>query len=126
MSKTMNTFNPCPSAHFLGSIAPMKRFTSFLVIGLALFALGNNTLHDTENGLFFDSSQLSHELDEIAKNQTKSVTRFELKMFRDEQLTTPVAPNTDIIVSVVPLVPAGAHKNADLEKINPAKVSDAK
>src|SRR5713101_3130589 len=126
MSKTMNTFNPCPSAHFLGSIAPMKRFTSFLVIGLAVFALGTNMLHATENGLFFDSSQLSHELDDIAKNRTKSVMRFELKMFRDEQLKTPVAPNSDITVSVVPLVPAGAHKDADLEQINPAKVNDAK
>ena len=104
----------------------MKRFISFLVIGLAVFALGTNTLHAAQDGLFFDSSQLSHELDEIAKNRTKSVTRFELKMFRDEQLTTPVAPDSDITVSVVPLVPAGAHKNADLEKINPAKVNDAK
>jgi uncharacterized protein YecT (DUF1311 family) len=104
----------------------MKPVLSFLVIGLAIFALGTNTLHAAQDGLFFDSSQLSHELDEIAKNRTKSVTRFELKMFRDEQLTTPVAPDSDINVSVVPLVPAGAHKNADLEKINPAKVSDAK
>jgi hypothetical protein len=104
----------------------MKRFISFLVIGLAVFALGTNTLHATQDGLFFDSSQLSHELDEIAKNRTKSVTRFELKMFQDEQLKTPVAPDSDITVSVVPLVPAGSHKNADLEKINPAKVSDAK
>jgi len=104
----------------------MTRFTSFLVIGLAVFALGANALHAKQDGVFFDSSQLSHELDEIAKNQTKSVTRFELKMFRDEQLTTPVAPDSDITVSVVPLVPAGAHKNADLEKINPAKVNDAK
>jgi len=104
----------------------MKRFTSFLVIGLAVSALGINTLHATQDGLFFDSSQLSHELDEIAKNRTKSVTRFELKMFRDEQLTTPVAPDSDITVSVVPLVPAGAHKDADLEQINPAKVKDAK
>src|SRR5439155_2916730 len=54
------------------------------------------------------------------------VVRFELKMFRDEQLTTPVAPDSDITVSVVPLVPAGAHKDADLEQINPAKVKDAK
>lgn len=122
----MNTFNPCPSAHFLGSIAPMKRFISFLVIGLAVFALGANALHAKQDGVFFDSSQLSHELDEIAKNQTKSVTRFELKMFQDEQLKTPVAPDSDITVSVVPLVPAGAHKDADLEKINPAKVKDAK
>ena len=104
----------------------MKRFISFLVIGLAVFALGTNTLHAAQDGLFFDSSQLSHELDEIAKNQTKSVTRFELKMFQDEQLKTPVAPDSDITVSVVPLVPAGAHKNADLEKVNPAKVNDAK
>jgi len=104
----------------------MKRFISFLVIGLAVFALGANALHAKQDGVFFDSSQLSHELDEIAKNQTKSVTRFELKMFQDEQLKTPVAPDSDITVSVVPLVPAGAHKDADLEKINPAKVKDAK
>ena len=104
----------------------MKRFISFLVIGLAVFALGTNTLHAAQDGLFFDSSQLSHELDEIAKNQTKSVTRFELKMFQDEQLKTPVAPDSDITVSVVPLVPAGAHKDAELEQINPAKVKDAK
>jgi uncharacterized protein YecT (DUF1311 family) len=104
----------------------MKRFISFLVIGLAVFALGTNTLHATQDGVFFDSSQLSQELDEIAKNQTKSVIRFELKMFQDEQLKTPVAPNSDVAVSVVPLVPAGAHKDADLEKINPSKVSDAK
>src|SRR5712691_1941827 len=104
----------------------MKRFTSFLVIGLAVFALGTNALHANQDGLFFDSSQLSHELDEIAKNRTKSVMRFELTMFRDEQLKTPVAPNSDITVSVVPLVPAGAHKDADLEQINPAKVKDAK
>jgi hypothetical protein len=104
----------------------MKRFISFLVIGLAVFALGTSTLHATQDGLFFDSSQLSHELDEIAKNRTKSVTRFELKMFQDEQLKSPVAPDSDITVSVVPLVPAGSHKNADLEKINPTKVSDAK
>ncbi len=104
----------------------MKRFISFLVIGLAVFALGANALHAKQDGVFFDSSQLSHELDEIAKNQTKSVTRFELKMFQDEQLKTPVAPDSDITVSVVPLVPAGAHKDADLEQINPAKVKDAK
>ena len=104
----------------------MKRFTSFLVIGLAAFAVGTNALHANQDGLFFDSSQLSHELDEIAKNRTKSVMHFELKMFRDEQLKTPVAPNSDITVSVVPLVPAGAHKDADLEQINPAKVRDAK
>jgi len=104
----------------------MKRFPSFLVIGLAVFALGTNALHAKQDGLFFDSSQLSHELDEIAKNQTKSVTRFELKMFQDEQLKTPVAPDSDITVSVVPLVPAGAHKDAELEQINPAKVKDAK
>ena len=29
-------------------------------------------------------------------------------------------------MSVVPLIPAGRHKGADLEKINPAKVNDAK
>jgi len=104
----------------------MKPVLSFLVIGLAIFALDTNTLHAAQDGLFFDSSQLSHELDEIAKNRTKSVTRFELKMFQDEQLTTPVAPDSEITVSVVPLVPAGAHKNADLEKINPSKVNDAK
>ncbi|PYK37109.1 MAG: hypothetical protein DME60_12895, partial [Verrucomicrobia bacterium] len=104
----------------------MKRFISSLVIGLALFALGANALHAKQDGVFFDSSQLSHELDEMAKNQTKSVTRFELKMFQDEQLKTPVVPDSDITVSVVPLVPAGAHKDADLEKINPAKVKDAK
>jgi uncharacterized protein YecT (DUF1311 family) len=104
----------------------MKRFTFSLVIGLAVFALGISMLHATQDGLFFDSSQLSHELDEIAKNRTKSVARFELKMFQDEQLKSPVAPDSDITVSVVPLVPAGSHKNADLEKINPAKVSDAK
>lgn len=106
--------------------SPMKRFPSFLVIGLAVFAVGTNALHAKQDGLFFDSSQLSHELDEIAKNQAKSVTRFELKMFQDEQLKTPVAPNSDITVSVVPLVPAGAHKDAALEQINPAKVKDAK
>ena len=72
-------------------------------------------------GLFFDSSQLSHELDEIAKNQTKSVTRFELKMFQDEPLKTPVAPDSDITVSVVPLVPAGTHKDAELEQLTLAK-----
>ena len=105
---------------------PMKQFAPFLVIGLAVFALGTNALHANQDGVFFDSSQLSHELDEIAKNRTKSVMRFELKMFRDEQLKTPVAPNSEISVSVVPLVPAGRHKDADLEKINPAKVSDAK
>ena len=104
----------------------MKRFISFLVIGLAVFALGTNALHAKQDGLFFDSSQLSHELNEIAKNQTKSVTRFELKMFQDEQLKTPVAPDSDITVSVVPLVPAGTHKDAELEQINPAKVKDAK
>ena len=104
----------------------MKSFLSFLVIGLAVFAPGTNTLHAAQDGVFFDSSQLSHELDEIAKNRTKSVTRFELKMFQDEQLKTPVAPDSDITVSVVPLVPAGAHKDAELEQINPAKVKDAK
>ena len=104
----------------------MKRLMSFLVIGLAVFALGTNALRANQDGLFFDSSQLSHELDEIAKNQSKSVVRFELKMFRDEQLKTPVAPNSDVTVSVIPLVPAGAHKDADLEQINPAKVKDAK
>lgn len=104
----------------------MKRFPSFLVIGLAIFALGTNALHATQDGVFFDSSQLSQELDEIAKNQAKSVTRFELKMFQDEQLKTSVAPDSDISVSVVPLVPAGAHKDAELEQINPAKVKDAK
>jgi hypothetical protein len=104
----------------------MKRFTSFLVIGLAVLALRTNALHGNQDGLFFDSSQLSHELDEIAKNRTKSVSRFELKIFRDEQLKTPVAPDSDITVSLVPLVPAGAHKDAELEQINPAKVKDAK
>ncbi len=104
----------------------MKPVLSFLVIGLAVFALGTNALHAKQDGLFFDSAQLSHELDEIAKNRTKSVTRFELKMFQDEQLTTPVAPDSEITVSIVPLVPAGAHKNADLEKVNPAKVNEAK
>jgi uncharacterized protein YecT (DUF1311 family) len=104
----------------------MKRFPSFLVSVLAVFALGAHALHAKQDGLFFDSSQLSHELDEIAKNQAKSVTRFELKMFQDEQLKTPVAPDSDITVSVVPLVPAGTHKDAELEQINPAKVKDAK
>ncbi len=104
----------------------MKRFRSFLVIGLAVLALRTNALHASQDGLFFDSLQLSHELDEIAKNRTKSVSRFELKIFRDEQLKTPLAPNSDITVSVVPLVPAGAHKGADLAQINPAKVNDAK
>jgi uncharacterized protein YecT (DUF1311 family) len=104
----------------------MKRFTSFLIIGLAVLALGANALHANQDGVFFDSSQLSQELDEIAKNQAKSVIRFELKMFQDEQLKTPVAPNSDVAVSVVPLVPAGAHKDADLAQINPAKVKDAK
>jgi hypothetical protein len=122
----MNTFNHCPLAHFLGSIAPVKRLISFFVTGLAVFALGANALHAKQDGLFFDSSQLSHELDEIAKNQAKTVTRFELKMFQDEQLKTSVAPASDVTVSVVPLVPAGAHKDAELEQINPAKVKDAK
>jgi uncharacterized protein YecT (DUF1311 family) len=103
----------------------MKLFTCCLVIGVAVCALAN-TLCANPDGVFFDSSQLSHELDEIAKNQTKSVSRFELKLFRDEQLRTPVAPDSDIAVSVVPLVPAGRHKDAELEQINPAKVSDAK
>src|SRR4030095_9455719 len=104
----------------------MTRFTFFLVIGLAVCALGANTLHANQDGVFFDFSQLSHELDEIAKDRAKSVSRFELKIFRDEQLKTPVAPDSDISVSVVPLVPAGRHKDADLEKINPATVNDAK
>jgi len=104
---------------------PMKRFTSFLVIGLAVFALRTNTLHAGQDGVFFDSSQLSHELDEVAKNPTKSVSRFELKIFQDEQLKTPVAPNSEISLSVVPLVPAGRHKDVELEEINRAKVSDA-
>src|SRR5262249_4130 len=104
----------------------MNRFTSFIVIGLAVFALRTNPLHASQDGLFFDSSQLSHELDEIAKNRTNSVMRFELKIFRDEQLTTPIAPDSDVSVSVVPLVPAGRHKGADLAQINSAKVSDAK
>jgi uncharacterized protein YecT (DUF1311 family) len=104
----------------------MNRFISFLVIGLAVFALRANALHANQDGVFFDSSQLSHELDEIAKNRTKSVARFELKIFGDEQLKTPIGPNSDISVSVVPLVPAGRHKNADLAQINSAKVSDAK
>jgi len=47
----------------------MKRLMSFLVIGLAVFALGTNALRANQDGLFFYSSQLSHELDEIAKNQ---------------------------------------------------------
>ena len=105
---------------------PMKRFTSFLVIGLAVFALRTNTLHAGQDGVFFDSSQLSHELDEVAKNPTKSVSRFELKIFQDEQLKTPVAPNSEISLSVVPLVPAGRYKDVELEEINRAKVSDAK
>src|SRR5919201_1431554 len=100
----------------------MRRFISFLLIGLAVCALGTNTMRANEEGLFFDSSQLSHELDEIAKKGTKSVSRFELKIFRDEQLKTPVAPDSDITVSVVPLVPAGAHKGAELKQINAAKV----
>jgi len=91
----------------------MNRITSSLVIGLAVFALRANALHANPEGLFFDSSQLSHELDEIAKNRTNSVMRFELKIFRDEQLTTPIAPDSDVSVSVVPLVPAGRHKGAD-------------
>ena len=104
----------------------MKRFTFFLVIGLAVCPLGANMAHANQDGVFFDSSQLSHELDEIAKNRTKSASRFELKIFRDEQLKTPVAADSEISVSVVPLVPAGRHKDAELEQINPAKVSDAK
>jgi hypothetical protein len=103
----------------------MKLFPSCFVIGVAVYALAN-TLYANPDGVFFDSSQLSHELDEIAKNQNKSSSRFELKIFRDEQLKTPVAPNSDIAVSVVPLVPAGRHKDAELEQINPAKVNDAK
>ena len=103
----------------------MKLFTSCLVIGVAVCAVVK-TLHANPDGVFFDPAQLSHELDEIAKNQTKSVSRFELKIFRDEQLKTPVAPNSDIAVSVVPLVPAGRHKDAELEQINPAKLNDAK
>src|SRR5262249_55115302 len=98
----------------------------FLVMALAVCALGANTPDANQDGVFFDSSQLSHELDEIAKDRTKSVSRFELKIFRDEQRTTLVAPNSDIGVSVVPLVPAGRHKGAELEKINAAKVNDAK
>jgi hypothetical protein len=104
----------------------MKRFTFFLVIGLAASALGANTLDANQDGVFFDSSQLSHELDEIAKDRAKSVSRFELKIFRDEQLKTPIAPNSEISVSVVPLVPAGRHKDAELEQINAAKLTDAK
>ena len=104
----------------------MKRFTFFALIGLAVGALGGNTLNAEQDGVFFDSSQLSHELDEIAKDRTKSVSRFELKIFRDEQLKTPVAASSEIGVSVVPLVPAGRHKGAELEQINPAKVNDAK
>ena len=104
----------------------MKRITFFLVIGFAASAVVVNTLDANQDGVFFDSSQLGHELDEIAKDRTKSVSRFELKIFRDEQLKTPIAPNSDIGVSVVPLIPAGRHKGADLEKINPAKVNDAK
>jgi len=104
----------------------MKQLTPFFVIGLAVFALGSNAQNASQDGLFFDSSQLSHQLDEIAKTGTKSANRFELKIFQDEQLKTPVAPNSDITVSVVPLVPAGAHKGAELEQINPAKVKDAK
>lgn len=106
--------------------SPMKQLTLFLVIGVAVCALGPNRLDADQDGVFFDSSQLSHELDEIAKDRTKSVSRFELKTFQDEQLKTPVPSNSDIGVSVVPLVPAGRHKGADLEKINPSKVSDAK
>jgi uncharacterized protein YecT (DUF1311 family) len=104
----------------------MKLFTPFLVVALAVFALDTTALHANPDGLFFDSSQLSHELDAIAKKGTKSVSRFELKIFQDEQLKTPVGPNSDITVSVVPLVPAGTHKGAELEQINPAKVKDAK
>jgi hypothetical protein len=104
----------------------MKRFICFLVTGLATFVLGTTALHANPDGLFFDSSQLNHELDAIAKKGTKSVSRFELKVFQDEQLKTPVAPNSDITLSVVPLVPAGTHKGAELEQINPAKVKDAK
>jgi uncharacterized protein YecT (DUF1311 family) len=104
----------------------MNRFRSFLVTGLAVFALGTTALHANPDGLFFDSSQFSHELDAVAKKGTKSVSRFELKIFQDEQLKTPVAPNSDITLSVVPLVPAGTHKGAELEQINPAKVKDAK
>src|SRR5215831_11665637 len=104
----------------------MKQLTPFFVIGLAVFALGSNAQNASQDGLFFDSSQLSHQLDEIAKTGTKSANRFELKIFQDEQLKTSVAPNSDITVSVVPLVPAGAHKGAELEQINPAKVKDAK
>jgi hypothetical protein len=104
----------------------MKPFTPFLVIALALFALDSTAVRANPDGLFFDSSQLSQELDAIAKKGTKSVSRFELKIFQDEQLKTPVAPNSEVTVSVVPLVPAGTHKGAELEQINPAKVKDAK
>ena len=104
----------------------MKPFTPLLVVALAVFALDTSALHANPDGLFFDSSQLSHELDAIAKKGTKSVSRFELKIFQDEQLKTPVAPNSDITVSVVPLVPAGTHKGVELEEINPAKVKEAK
>jgi uncharacterized protein YecT (DUF1311 family) len=103
----------------------MKPFTHFLVVAL-VFALVTTAVHANPDGLFFDSSQLSQELDAIAKKGTKSVSRFELKIFQDEQLKTPVAPNSDITVSVVPLVPAGTHKGVELEQINPAKVKDAK
>src|SRR5437868_8466539 len=74
----------------------------------------------------FVSFQYSHKRDEVVKNPTKSVSRFELKIFQDEQLKTPVAPNSEISLSVVPLVPAGRHKDVELEEINRAKVSDAK
>ena len=104
----------------------MKPFTPFLVIALAVFALDTAAVHASPDGLFFDSSQLSQELDAIAKKGTKSVNRFELNIYQDEQLKTPVAPNSDVTVSVVPLVPAGTHKGAELEQINPAKVKDAK
>jgi hypothetical protein len=104
----------------------MKPFTPFLVVALAVFPLSTNALHASQDGLFFDSSQLSHELDEIAKKEAKSVSRFELKIFRDEQLKTPVAPNSDLTLAVVPLVPAGAHKGAELKEVNSSKVNDAK
>lgn len=104
----------------------MKPFTPFLVVVLAVFPLRTNALHASQDGLFFDSSQLSHELDEIANKGAKSVSRFELKIFRDEQLKTPVAANSDLTLGVVPLVPAGAHKGAELKEINPSKVNDAK